>query len=74
MECQIGDSSCNKINSHNLFTEISNKTLHTDTRCHFSPLEFFTISRQYKNANIANFVLAVSFKIEKNYKVCKLER
>ena len=37
-------------------------------------IEFFTISSQYKNANIANIansVLAVPFKIEKTSKVCK---
>ena len=38
------------------------------------PLEFFTISPQYKNANIANFVLAVPFKIKKTNIVCNLER
>ena len=28
-------------------------------------IEFFTISPQYKNANVANFVLAMPFKITK---------
>ena len=28
-------------------------------------MDFFTISLQYKNANIANLVLAVPFKIKK---------
>ena len=32
---------------------------------HAASLEFFTISMQYKNAKIANFVLAVPFKIIK---------
>ena len=33
-------------------------------------LEFFTISSHYKNGNIANFTLAVPFKIKKTNKVC----
>ena len=36
--------------------------------------EFFTISKQHKNDNIVNFILAVSFKIKKTNKVCNLER
>ena len=38
------------------------------------PLEFFMISPQHNNAHIANFVLAMPFKIEKTDKVCNLER
>ena len=38
------------------------------------PLEFFTISKQQKNGNIANFVLAMPYKIKKTNKVCNLKR
>ena len=37
-------------------------------------LEFSMISPQYMNANIANFVLPVPFKIKKTNKVWSLER
>ena len=37
-------------------------------------IEFFTISPQYKNANVANPVLAVPFKITKANKVCNFKR
>ena len=38
-------------------------------------IEFFTISPQYKNANIANFILALPLKINKSIamKVYNLE-
>ena len=35
---------------------------------------FCTISPQYKNPNIANFVVAMPFKIKKTNKVYNLER
>ena len=35
--------------------------------------EFLTISLQHKNANIANFVLVVPFKINTTIEVCNLE-
>ena len=35
--------------------------------------EFLTISLQQKNANIANFVLVVPFKINTTIEVCNLE-
>ena len=38
------------------------------------PMKFFTISPQYKNANIAKFVLAVPLKVKKTNKVWSLER
>ena len=38
-----------------------------------STTEFFTNSRQYKNANIANFVLAVPLEMNQTSVVCKLE-
>ena len=41
--------------------------------CGNKTLEFFTISPQYKNANMTNFILAVPLKIRKTYKVCKLD-
>ena len=41
---------------------------------YLSPIEFFTISPQHKNDNIANFVLAMSFNIKKTNKVCNVER
>ena len=34
------------------------------------PREFFTISPQHKNKTIANFVLAVPFKVKNTNKVC----
>ena len=37
------------------------------------PIEIFTNSPLHKNANIANFVLAVPFKINKTNEVCNLE-
>ena len=37
------------------------------------PIELYTISLQYKNANITNFALAVPFKIKKTSKVHNLE-
>ena len=36
-------------------------------------VEFFTVSPQCKNANIAKFVLAVPFKINLTNEVCNLE-
>ena len=36
-------------------------------------IEYFTISPHYKNGNIANFILAVPLKINKNNKVYNLE-
>ena len=36
-------------------------------------IEFFTISPQYKNANIANFILALPLKINKSNEVYNLE-
>ena len=33
------------------------------------PMKYFTISPQYKNANIAKFVLAVPLKVKKTNKV-----
>ena len=36
-------------------------------------IKVFTISPQYKNANIANFVMAAPLKIKKTNKVCNLE-
>ena len=43
------------------------------TRC--KSIEFFSIPPNiYKNANIANFVLVMPFKIKKTNKVCNLER
>ena len=36
-------------------------------------IEFFTNSLQHKNASITNFVLAVSFKINKTNKVYNLK-
>ena len=35
--------------------------------------EFFRISPQYKNGNIADFILVMPFKIKKTNKVCSLE-
>ena len=37
-------------------------------------IEFFTISPQHKNGNIANFVLAMPFKISKTSEVYNLDR
>ena len=37
-------------------------------------IEFFMISSQHKNGNIANFVLAMPFKIKRTKKDCNLER
>ena len=36
------------------------------------PIEFLTKSSQYKNANIANFILAVPLEMKKNG-ICDLE-
>ena len=49
-------------------------TLHVSQPFCFTAIEFFTISLQYKNANIADFVLIVPFKIIKTNKVGNLER
>ena len=38
-----------------------------------SIVEFFTNSPQYKNANIANFVLAVALEMSETNEVCGLE-
>ena len=40
---------------------------------HHGALEFFTNSPQYKNVNIANFVLALSLKIKYSHRTCNLE-
>ena len=40
-------------------------------REHKCPLGFFTNFPQYKNANIANFILAVPLEMNKTNKVCK---
>ena len=43
--------------------------------CDELKIEFFTLSPQYKNANITNFILAVPLKVKKtNNKVSSLER
>ena len=39
----------------------------------FHTLEFFTNSPQYKNANIANFILALPLKINYSNEACNLE-
>ena len=36
-------------------------------------IEVFTNSPQYKNANIANFVLAVPLEMNKNNEVCNIQ-
>ena len=38
-----------------------------------SSKEFFTNSLQYKNVNIANFVLAVPLEMSQAYEICNLE-
>ena len=43
-------------------------TLQRMAQNHYS-VEFFTIPPQYKNANVANFILAEPFKIKKTNKV-----
>ena len=40
---------------------------------HTTSIEFFTNSGQYKNANIANFVLPLPLKINQYNNVCDLE-
>ena len=52
--------------------EIEGSVLSTKVRMR-STRVFFIKSPQYKNANIANFVLAMSFKINKTNEVCHLE-